>query len=1115
MMKTFTGLLALFLLLAAQTGEIGMDKLILKGGAKLEKGILKLDGKQAFALIPDTQDHNIGKTGLTLACSVRLNSVSPDRKKAEGFDMFFAKGKQPFIFGRYGGQLYSNIRNEAEKFCAPIYSSNLPETGVWCHLAIVYEAYDNTAQGDVGYTSTIYVNGNRAGSGKHAWLKPLQNRELLDVGKGWGGVWYLDGDVAEIFVERRALNEAEVTALADNSKYVKAASVRKVNPALNSCKAVSPAGKWLLKSLHAAPDAAGTRIASELKKAFREKSDDAVVRLYGRSRHGIALFAGKEILVLLNTAGGIGSPILGIFDRKAQRPVMEDKFFLWSLKGRRGKKAEKISGRELPYQIFGWNGKSFKTVWNTGKIAVESVFELSDTSVAADLKVNNSDPGLLITGAIFPETRFAKAGTDDVLLYPYQCGVLVPDPCRNSFKYGQTGIYPGQSMTMQFSAYYGGGRGAFLGWNDPHGTSKTFNAYGKRGGVEKQWEQTAAYSFEQKNGGNSYVSPGKIVLELYSGEWFEACRLHREAMRNADWFIKKLPRTDTPEWFRNAPVAFDGSAVSREISMTRVAQINFLRNYFEVPLYVSLYAWDDPAKGGWPLFLPRDFTPSYISNILRSGCYVEPYTDARLWDILDGPGRKSDRRYSSRGKKFAVKLEDGSIPMEHYTRTSYAVMCPAAAGWQEELLELSRRVAKMGVSAIYHDQVATARSFPCCDPSHGHLLNDPAYWLNQGYRPLYKKIRAALPGIPHTTEEISEPYIDLFDAGHIWRWTFNNQVPAFQAVYGGAVQYACLVYDAHGKGDYASNFVKMANSLVNGLKIGKFLPGELYHADAKRLFARKMTHLRLALNPYFNGGEMMKPVVYAKPVLLKTTGWSTSGKENEPVTMPVVVSNSYNLNGMKVYIFVNTTDKAQSVEPRGMTGQLCLEGAAQPMPFKGRIELPPYASAVIVEGSAAEAGRIQKTLRKIAAFTPGGSFDALVRFDDLKKIRAAKGKWLTPADASGFYNLSKSVSGKYFGNTADGSLISYGVVDFGNEKISGIQVRIAVPEQYAGGTFELLAGTSQNDCRPVGIFTVPATKSWLDFREFNFPLKEALTGERYVMIRFNRNGCCNFSGWRF
>ena len=1114
-MKYVLLLSGLFVFFTAVSGEIPPEKLILKGGARLEKGILKLDGKSAYALIPGTEDCNIGKSGLTLACSVRLSNVALDRKNPQGFDMFFAKGKQPFIFGRYGGQLYSNIRNTENKYCAPVYSSNLPETGVWCHMAIVYESYDNTAQGDVGYTSTIYVNGNPSGRDKHAWLKPMQNRELLDVGKGWGGVWFLDGDIAEVFVERRALNEAEITALADKSKYVKQAAARKVNPALNGCKAVSPAGSWLLQSLHAAPDTAGTRIASELKKAFQEKNDNAVIRAFGKSRHGIALYAGKEILVLLNVSAGTGSPVLGIYDRKAQRPALEDKFFGWTLKALRGKKKELIASSGLQYRVSGWDGKRFKTVWQSGKLSAESVFELADASVSADLKVNNGDAGLLIDNVVFPEVRFARAGKDDVLLYPYQCGALVPNPTKNSFKYGQTGIYPGQSMTMQFSAYYGGGRGVFLGWTDPHGTSKIFNAYGKRGGVEKQWEQTAAYSFEQKNGGNSYASPGKVVLELYSGEWFEACRIHRRFMRNADWFIRKLPRTDSPEWFRNAPITFDGSAVNREISMTRVAQINFLRNYFEVPLFVSLYAWDDPAKGGWPLFQPRDFTPSYIANILRSGSYVEPYTDARLWDILDGPGRKNDWRYSSHGKKYAVKLTDGSIPMEHYTRSSYAVMCPAASGWQEELMELFRRVAKMGSSAIYHDQVATARSFPCCDPTHGHQLNDPAYWLNQGYRPLYKKIRATLPGIPHTTEEISEPYIDLFDGGHIWRWTFNNQVPAFQAVYGGAVQYACLVYDTHGKGEYASNFVKMANSLVNGLKIGKFLANELYHADAKRLFAKKMTHLRLALNPYFNGGEMMKPVVYAKPVPLKTTGWSTSNKANELVTMPVVVSNSYVLNGTKVYIFVNTTDKAQTVEPLGIRGSLCLEGAGQPTPFKGLIKLPPYASAVIVDGSANEAGRIQKTLRKIAAFTPGGSFDALVRFDDLKKIRAVKGKWLTPADASGFYNLSKSVSGKYFGNTQDGSLISYGVVDFGKEKVSEIQVRIAVPEQYAGATFELLAGTSQNDCRPVGVFTVPATKSWLDFREFKFSLKQPLTGERYMMIRFNRNGCCNFSGWRF
>lgn len=1114
-MKKTAVFLALLAALPAFSGRIDMKSLILKAGARLEKDVLKLDGKKAYALIPGTEDFNIGKEGLTLACAVRLNNVSPDRKKPEGFDMFFAKGKQSFVFGRYGGQLHSNIKNTEGKFCAPIYSSNLPETGVWCHVAIVYESYDNTAQGDVGYTVTVYVNGNPAVRGKHGWLKPQRNSDLVDVGKGWGGVWYLDGDVAEIFAEKRALNEAEVTALADNSKYVKTGSARKTNPALDGLKAASPAGEWLLKSLHAAPDAVGKKIASELGKAFAAKTDEALMEAYGKERHGIALFAGKEILVLFSLAKGTGSPLLGVYDRKACRPVLDGKLLAWSLRGLRGKTKTQFFSNELDYTVSGWDGKRFKAVWKAGKTSATVIFALSDTAVAAALEVNNGDPGLLITDVTFPEVRFARAGKDDALLYPYQCGVLVPDPTRNSFKYGQTGIYPGQSMTMQFAAYYGNGRGAFLGWTDPRGTSKRFNAFGKRNGVEMRWEQTAAYTPAQKNGGNSYASPGSIALELYSGNWFEACRLHRKAMRNAAWAIKKLPRQDTPAWFRDAPITFDGSALTRELAMTRVAQFNFLKEYFEVPLYVSLYAWDDPAKGGWPLFSPRAFTQDYIANLLRGVNYVEPYTDGRLWDIMDGPGRKNDWRYSTHGKKFAVKLADGSIPLEHYTKTTYAVMCPAAAGWQEELLGMFRRVAQLGASGIYHDQVATARSFPCCDPSHGHALNDPACWLDQGYRPLYKKVRAALPESVHTTEEISEPYIDLFDGGHIWRWTFDNQVPAFQAVYGGAVQYMSLVYDTHGKGDYASNFVKMGSSLVNGLKIGKFRSNELYHADAKRLFAKKMVHLRLALNPYFNGGEMMKPIVFAEPIPLQTTGWSTSGKENEPVTMPVVVSNSYALDRDKVYIFVNTTDRTQTVRPAGIKGRLCMEGASNPVPFDGQITLAPYTSAVVADGRKEEAERIQKTLGKMGSFTPGKSFDAMIRFNDLKKIRPVKGQWLTPKDASGFYNISKSVSGKYFGNTADGSLISFGVVDFGNEKVTELYVKTAVPERYAGGTFELLAGTSQSDCRSVGVFAPPATASWHDFREFKFPLKQPLTGECYIMFRFNRNACCNFSEWRF
>ena len=1108
-------LLATVVMTATFGRPIAPSTLLLRGNARLEHEILVLDGKDSYALIPGTEEIGFKGSGFTLACAARLKIRTLERKGQDGYDMLFSKGKSDFIFGRYGGQLYWNVTGNDGKMNAAQYSSTLPDAETWAHLAITFERYDNTAQGDVGFLSAVYLNGNRIGGGKLPWLVPRPSQALMEIGKGWGGVWFLEGEIAEVFVESRALNEAEIADLADSSRLVKPISTRRRNPQLDTVEASSPLGKWLLRTLHAAPVAAGSAIAAELNALLGNGKDEKVIQALQKGRHGLRLHVGPSILVLVSLADQGGTPVLGVYDRVAQRPVVEDTFFTWALKGVRGGRKETLLSSDSPFTVSNWREDGFEVEWRSGKLLVKSGFLVTGDGISSDLKVENGDAKYRVEQVEFPSLRLANAGEGDALLYPYQCGVVIPNPSRNSFKYGQKGYYPSQSMTMQFAAYYGQGRGVYLGWLDNHGTAKAFNAYGKRGGLNIDWAHVAKHTLEQSGGGNSYESPGRFALRLYDGKWFEACRIHRQAMAEADWAVGTLPRRDTPQWFLEAPIVIEATAITREASMERLAEINFLRKYFETPLYCTIYAWDDPGKGGWPLFSPREFIPEYIANLRGSGCEVEPYSDALLWQVEDGPNGKGDFRYHDFGEKYAVRLADGSVPLERYRSGDFAKMCPAAIGWQQELLSLFERIDKMGGSAIYHDQVATTRPQFCFSSAHGHALNDPDVWYRQGYQKLYQAVRKRFSAIPHTTEEISEPYVSLFDGAHIWRWTFDGQVPAFQAVYGGSVQYMCLTYNSHGQGEYDSNFVKMAYSLVTGLKMGKFQTGELYHADQKRLFAKKMVHLRLCLNPYFNGGEMLQPVEYDRPVPVKRTGWSTSGKENELVTMPVVLACGYRLGKSRLWVFVNSTGEARDVRPHGLRGWLCMEGTQTFSPFAGRIELPPYASAVVLDGTQEEAERIQRTMARIAGFSPGESFDTLVRFDSLRTIHPIQGQWVTPSEASGFHNLSRTAKGTYFGNTAEGSLISYGNVDFGAAKVKRLQVRVAVPEQYAGGTVEILVGKSLADSVVAGKLIVPATNGWTDFREVDFPLDTVLSGKVFLMFRFNRNGCCNFADWRY
>ncbi len=1100
--------------------EVKPESLILKGNARVADGILILDGKNSFAQLPGTEEFNIGKEGLSFACAVRLRQNLKDRKTTDSFDMFFSKGGVPFIFGRYGGDLYTNIRDAAKKneFAAQCLVGRIPEAGVWTHVAVTFEHYDDHAQGDVGYYTTIYVNGDPVARTKHPGLQPVTNRELLEVGKGWGGVWFLDGDMTEIHADRRVMNESEIAELVDSSRFVKGKPTKKVNPALKKYTAASPAGRWALEVLSRIPTERGTAVARDLESAFKAKEDTVFVNAFGASCQGIVLLVRKDLLLLVDSKADADTPLLGVYDRLAQRAVLEDKLFNWTAKGIQGKKKLTIDCSEAKCTAVDFTRGGFIVKWETGspvKLKAESVFTVSDSRITADLKIDNRSPDFILMSVVFPETRTAKAGNDDGMFYPYQCGAVVNNPTKNTFKYGQNGRYPGSTMTMQFSAYFGNGRGVFLGWEDPLGTAKNFQSVGKRGGVEFVWEQDVAIPLDKVSGGNSYASPGNAAFEVYSGEWFEACMIHKKwALSKAVWRINELPRRDTPEWFRNMTVTLEVTATTKELARLRYNQLMFLRRYIGLPLYGSWYLWYDLGKGSWPAFKPLPFTLEICKDMLNGGCYVEPYIDSRLWDILDGPDRKSDWRWSTHGKKFAVKLADGTIPMEHYGSITYAVMCPCAKGWQEELFELTKSVAAFA-PAVYHDQVMTAQGFRCFDRTHGHALNAPKAWITEGYRPLYERIRKATPNCVHTSEEVSEPYVNLFDGGHIWRWTFDGQVPAFQAVYGGRMQYLALVYDSHGKGEYKSNFVKLANSMVNGLMLGKMGLNELYNADAKRVFLKKMAHLRLALINYFNVGEMLPPVKFATPVPVMTTEWATSSKVNEPVTMPKIVSNSYQYGENRVFLFVNTTEETLTVKPRIEAIYLCLEGMSAPVRFEGKTRLGAYQTAVAVKGSAAEAERIQKTLLKIASFTPGDSFDSLVEFKDHREFTLAKGDFAGTDKISGFYNCTKAVSGKYFGNTVDGSLISYGTVDFGTSKVTEITISAAVPEQYAGGTIDLLTGPNQNVREVAGTFTVPATDGWTDFQDFTFKLNRPMTGKCNIIFRFNRNACCNFAGWKY
>ena len=889
-------------------GIFPAEKLILKGGAKVERSILHLDGKRAWALLPGTEDFNIGKSGLTLACAIRPvdSKGQTSERDPAGFDMFFSKGDVAFVFGRYLDRIYTNIKNAANKnkFGCATRTLRTPPAGEWTHVAAVFKHYDHHEQGDTGYVVTVYINGDRVAHVRHKGLLPLANNTPLDVGKGWGSVWMFNGSMTGIFAEKRALTDAEVAELADKSPAMKTADSGR-NPALEKITPCSSAGKWLLDSLHRISEQKRSTAAGKaLAPVWLAEDDSKAVACIDGKVPQLKLYRGKQLLLLLDTGTVKGNPVLGMYDTIARRPVLANRLPEWKCQIELSGRSRMINSADLSCRVTDISERGFTVVWNSpapAALTAYSTVRVDDSGITANLKIENRTPSLLLRNVVFPIVRFPGFGKDDVMFYPCMSGVEVKNPLVNVFSRGQNGTYPTATLSMQYSAYYAAGRGVFLGWQDKAGTVKRYQALAKRRQLEFSWSQDVAFP-AGRPGGNSYASPGNVRYELYSGSWFEAAMIHKKwALAEADWRVP-LPRTETPRWYRQIPLVFAMRGYSPKGAFSNYAWFKYLREYLETPAFVTWMHWFFINAETWPEYPARPYTVDIFKDMIRSGNYTEPYLDGRLWCTVDHLTGKGSRKYLEHGKKLAVKLENGDIPTEEYDGVSYAVMCPMTSGWQQKLFDMAKKIAPFS-SAFYFDQVTAGRGIGCFDPSHGHALNDTSVWISKGFRPAMKRIRAAFPGVPLCSEDAAEAYLDLFDGGHVWRWSCPGIVPAFQAVYGGRMQYYGMLYDKtrNGRGSMESNFVKTAWSLVNGLKISRTGVEELEFADENRLFFKKMIHLRFALDRYFDNGEMLSPICFSKPLPERTVRASIPGG-TELLTVPVVTSNSYLCGKNKVFL---------------------------------------------------------------------------------------------------------------------------------------------------------------------------------------------------------------------
>jgi hypothetical protein len=548
-------------------------------------------------------------------------------------------------------------------------------------------------------------------------------------------------------------------------------------------------------------------------------------------------------------------------------------------------------------------------------------------------QVENRNTNWSVWRVVFPQIALAQPGQPAAVLFPRGPGEVQTNIWERAFTY--RGNYPSGWCSMQFMAAYGTGAeptGLYLAVHDPWGSTKDL-------GLESD---PAAHSVRMRfdhpapdmgRAGNGFSLGGEAVWRLLRGDWFDAAGFYKSwAKERARWWprLTREGRADTPQWMRKLNVWALGGGAPAEC-VTNVTQF---REFLSLPAGFHWYNWHQiPFDNDYPHYFPaKDGFAQGVAQLKQAGVFVMPYINGRLWDTLDRGAE--DFEFSSRARAAASKREDGQPYLESYGSKEtngqpvrLAAMCPTTALWQQTVRETVLRLLEgIGTSAVYIDQVAAASPTLCMDPSHGHPLGG-GHWWNEGYWHMLDTIRQAMPSEAMLTTECNgEPFVRWFDGYLTWHWQHDGQVPAFPAVYGGAIQMFGRAYRGGATKDLALR-MKAGQQLVFGEQLGWIDPGvakEKQNAD----FFRQAVQLRSQFSRYFYAGEMARPPQLEGHIPVVKADWQWSGEWW--VSTPSVLTGAWQIPAEKrlLLLFVNVSDEPVTATLR-FSAKACGTSAAR------------------------------------------------------------------------------------------------------------------------------------------------------------------------------------------
>jgi len=541
------------------------------------------------------------------------------------------------------------------------------------------------------------------------------------------------------------------------------------------------------------------------------------------------------------------------------------------------------------------------------------------------LYVENRTTNWSLWRVVFPQLTLSGPGAGAAVLFPRGPGEVQRRVWERPFNYH--GHYPDSGCTMQFMAAYAGGdnpRGLYLATHDPWGSTKDL--------VLRSDPATRSLrlSFEHPVpnlglAGNSFALEGDAVWGLLRGDWFDAAMIYRSwAQREAKWWppLGRDGRQDTPRWMRELNAWTMTGGTPGEC----VPAVKEFRAFLGLPLGFHWYSWHQiPFDNDYPHYFPaKAGFAQGVAELESAGVFPMPYINGRLWDSHDRGAE--DFQFSKLALAGVTKQSDGTPCLESYGSKEtngqpvrLGVMCPSSSLWQNTVSNVVwRLVRECHTSGVYIDQVAAAAPKLCMDPTHGHPLGG-GHWWTEGYWKMLEGVRSVMPREAIlTTECNSEPFIRWFDGYLAWNWQYDGQVPAFPAVYGGAIQMFGRAYRGGTSRDLALR-MKAGQQLVFGEQLGWLDPGVLKQPDNAEFF-RQLAQLRSKFSRYFFAGEMARPPALSGDVPTVKADWQWSGEWW--VTTDAVLTGAWKLpaEARLLLLFVNVSEAPVTASVRPAAG---------------------------------------------------------------------------------------------------------------------------------------------------------------------------------------------------